>query len=282
MKKLTEYKELEPKDFLAINEDERYLVWEGEDKEDGELHYITYLAKRDGEFFFGAKNGFSWPQCAEIITRYPRDVPEGVAELPEDKPFFAYVGEKFIESPNYCKFLVTTNFIKKWHYPDLGEFKLLKNSKIDVAIDISTEWAADKFPEIVEAMEYEPVYKDENDQTSEHGKWIKQLIGHKLGSKTYDLEWKEFKPTRVKGGHPVVNLQGQEIVCEKLKIASGLENEKSEPLEEPPDFDDYDEDDESFNHDDLTIREQFFEAGKARGWWERDQQFIHAARETKE
>ena len=121
-----------------------------------------------------------YAKCAEVIERYPRDVPEGVTELPEDKPFLAYVGEMSFGDIKKlkCHLLVK----ESWIHSDCG---LEDEWVYHAAIDVSTEEAEENFPEIVEAMEYEEV-------TSEASDGEVYTIGHNLGDKMYNSKWESI------------------------------------------------------------------------------------------
>lgn len=254
MKKLTEYKELDAATFdnSRFFKEDIVCVFKNHINEEWskprDLHGVIFDPKFPQRFI--DDTGMHQNYATEVITRYPRDVPEGVAELPEDKPFLAYVLEK-------------DHKILKEYYFDEKELYFWDRSKWIItdrynpyydhyAINVSTPWAAEKFPEIVEAMEYEPIF---------WGVKKEYLKGHKLGDKTYDLNWKE------------INTEFDKEEDKSLK--------KSEPLEEPPDEDELISNTffPIFYDQERCVR-RLIQAGKARGEWESDQKWKKILKEA--
>ena len=122
--------------------------------------------------------GNYWNQCAQVIERCPRSVPQELLPFPENKPFLAYIGtSKSIEN---CYVFVEY----RWQPVDNKIKQMYREALVHVAIDVSTEWAAENYPEIVDAMEYEPIFSYIDPKSMSP-----QKTGHKLGNRTYDLNW---------------------------------------------------------------------------------------------
>ena len=217
------------------------------------LHGIRFV---DGEFYFEDDFCSLWRHCAEVIERYPRDVPQGVTPLPEDKPFLAYV-----DLQNHQTAETFYDVAEEWncyaynHKDEIWEPFHGKVIGVLLAIDVSTEWAAENFPEIVEAMEYESVYGNKAGQG---------MIGHKLGNKTYDLEWNEIGECS--------------SFCHKDEPCSITKDGKCDIGEEPPDFERFlPEGAKSRYHSWLALHDAY-DAGYARGEWEVEQSTFAAVK----
>ena len=196
MKKLTEYKELVADEVKHSMLPVENCVFWNIDRDNSFKGTLIHICARDYPFK-RKEDGGVYRHCAKLVKRYPRDVPEGVEPLPEDKPFLAYVGH----TSHFSHYPDNGWWVESWDsWIKLDEF-ILNNPSIQVvnaAIDVSTEWAQLKFPKIVEAMEYEAIYskpyydlnqKDRGMATSTTKKGYH--VGHKLGDRTYDLDWKE-------------------------------------------------------------------------------------------
>lgn len=246
MKKLTEYKELE----AATLDNTRLPIKNCVCLDSGGIRVYTEPKNTivgtvffGGDLYFQTKSRGIWPRAAEIITRYPRDVPEGVTPLPEDKPFLAYLDLRNYDINLELDISCYINAVTDEWVP-LNEGPTMP---VHVAIDVSTQWAKEKFPEIVEAMEYERVY------TIKFGG--KKWIGHRLGDRFYDLRW-----------NPIRDI---DLTNEPNCDPKGAEGDSQN---EPPDF-------EPWIMSQLTEGQAFvsehhdekladFNAGKARGKWE--------------
>lgn len=253
MKKITEKKPLDAATFdnsrLPLDNCE---FWNQPDKTNftGTLNAI-----QAGVYSFVRKCGGDFAHCAEVSARFPRDVPEGVTPLPEDKPFLAYVGTggpalaKMVGGDRREPSLWALEDARVWRNYE-GKGKRGEEEFVHYALDVSTAWAAENFPDIVEAMEYEPTMQR---AAPEYGP-EKRLVGHTLGDKTYDLGWNEICEAE--------SFDSTEIVNEAKRLAKQRSIIEEEPL----------------NWDSYCIRNQYydpdgiggilFEAGEARGKWE--------------
>lgn len=241
MKKYKQYKELDAATF-----DNSMLPLKNcafKDKVDdywGEYSF-SLIGIHAGNRPFIRNGGSSFEQCAEIIEHYPRDVPEGVTELPPEMPQLAYVPLKKYIPGEFYDISEDLNCYA-YNFKD-SVWKPFHGKAIDIllAIDVSKRWAAENFPEIVEAMEYKAIYDTDG-----------SISGHKLDSKFYDVDWENATK--------LVNNLSKFL---KNQIVDG--NKKAE--EEPPDFKKW----KATVDEDEDFADIAFEAGKARGKWEATQ-----------
>lgn len=289
MKKLTTYKELDANNLdlsrlplKCVFTNDRLTKEEFEGK--SYIHHIDTLRgllSYDGTLHFADNKTLIWKHCAEIGERYPKDVPEGVKPFAENMPQFAYIGSIFESKLNENYYVFVEH---RWQPVDNKIKQMYREALLHVAIDVSTKWAEENFPEIVEAMEYEAITEtiDEkvpfgNNSCYVHSDEI--LIGHKLGDRTYGLDW---KPTELSqkdvSGKDVSNKES----CESKPTQSNLQEE---PLDKKGYL-------ASINcgmyvNWTNTDIEEAYDAGKARGKWEgmsfdEAKDMWNAARETRE
>ena len=197
MKEITEYKELTPEEAKELKWPVKNCVFTdvyevGWFKHWFEKHFARSLFglvfTADNLYDFIDDFGTRWKHCAHVIHRLPIAVPEGVDPLP--KPFLAYLGIGLrLPRDGMNGHYWITGKSGTWSRGAIGKY-----SDRHYAIDVSTEWAMEKFPKFVEAMEYEEVY----------GGWAnRQFVGHRLGNRFYDLDWEEIKEEPNTEGNPV-------------------------------------------------------------------------------
>ena len=183
MKKLEEIKELKP-ETLKISRlplENCLFSQGGTEKYPGTLKYIG-----GGLFPFVESAGSQWSRCFEVIPRCPRDVPEGVAELPEELPQLAYAKKMIWEDIPQSAYIYTA---MRWiPFKEFCRELFDSGQKFYTAIDVSIQWSAKNFPDIVEAMEYKELREPE--YQGYRGPSI--LIGHKLGKDIYALDWRKL------------------------------------------------------------------------------------------
>ena len=284
MKKITEYKELDAATFDNSRLPLKNCVFYNSKhkpvySEKGTLRGITkngFLTEDITEFHF----------CSEIIERYPRKVPEEVAKLPDDKPFLAYMGTGDTLKLNSGSTEIYeyrpsggegwTGVVLNKHSYTEEEFK-----SMHFAIDVSTPWAAENFTEIVEAMEYEAI-KDYCNYPATKA----PTIAHKLGDKTYDLNFNRTdllpedvfgKEVENKPRNPVTRTLEKDIVCKNLIYKSPENKEKKVEETKPLDWETFKKSAEisvtnGFVSNILYLEEAFY-AGKARGKWEASKEY---------
>ena len=98
-------------------------------------------------------DGVRWPCCARVEEVNPRDVPEGVTPLPDDKPWLAYVG---LEPDFFGKHDGNgVWFHSKFYGKGVWKPGFSTMGGGHIAIDVRTDFAKQHFPQIVEAMDYE-------------------------------------------------------------------------------------------------------------------------------
>ena len=183
MKKLTTYNELKPESpNCEYGSTCMFTQGEGWDLGDqGSFAGVKAICFKPLVLRFIDDAGRLWKRCFKQISGYPRDVPERVAELPEELPQLAYLGK--LRSSELNQGAVGSIYVEM---PYGGWVKIEQYSntgyEYNIAIDVSTEWSAENFPEFVEAMEYKPIYGDID----------RILIGHKLGKDTYAPDWRKL------------------------------------------------------------------------------------------
>lgn len=252
MKKLTTYKELDPNDLSYSDLPIKNCVpWSRikEKWDDYNRGTITRLAYDCGPFIMQEKGKLGFNRCAQIIERYPRDVPEGVKPLPENRPFLAFFGQQPFPLSTINRPELYMLCSKGWDNND-GKGWAGSHGTNHYAIDVSTPLAAENFPEIVEAMEYKPFYDYSK------GPDRKVLKVHRLGEKSYDLEWNE--------------IPYEEDVSGKDTCESKSTETQDEPLGRLDYLEAIDCGYENVDWTNADV-EETYDAGKDRGKWEATQ-----------
>ena len=263
MKKLIEHKELDAATFDNSRLPLRNCLFSDDEKpnwpNNGGSFSLLGVCHSSDKLKFKDSNYLYWNKCAEVIERYPRDVPEGVTELPTDKPQLAYTGRlKAYEIDEDADFIYLEDPHHHQGWVKISERFVSAYFFYHIAIDVSTAWADKNFPKIVEAMEYKPIY---GSRIVPEG--VKRnLIGHKLGDKIYDLDWNKLKSEKN------LELTPDDVFGSENQIVD--DNKKVE--EEPPDYLKYDNKEVSCLEP-PRWRKDYFEAGKARGKWEECQRW---------
>lgn len=159
MKKITEYKDLNPADFNTSKFPlKNCRVYDGSLWFNACIIGICYDIGSCTKFVFEAEavgtDQIYFQSAKEPIERYPTDVPEGVAPLP--LPYLAYLGIKetipVSFEGEYWQFNKLYDCDKGTWSPGYTarELHFLQNEH--VAIDVSSKFAARNFPDFVEAM----------------------------------------------------------------------------------------------------------------------------------
>jgi len=105
---------------------------------------------------FMRDNGDMWHYALQAVEICPREVPKDLSTLPEDQPWLAYVGRGPL--PNHQVLECSSASNRHAMFDPVGcEWitDIVGTAEYHYAIDTSTRYAKDNFPEIVRAMEYD-------------------------------------------------------------------------------------------------------------------------------
>jgi len=148
MKKITEIKEINY-DELKVK-DLHNLVFKDKDHDMNLWQKADLVTYDENECLYVTNIG-SYEQIGLEIERYPNEVPEGVDPLPAN---CAYIGYIEAQEKTYEALYSWVDDGTGWISDNFGGYKSLK-----YAVDCTSEFAREKFPELVTAMELWPEFR---------------------------------------------------------------------------------------------------------------------------